>query len=404
MSLYRLHRTQTQIRREAKRFNVITCGRRWGKSLMGKNNACETALDKQPVGWFSPTYKLLLEEWRDINAMLNPIILRANITERRIELTTGGVIEFWAVDTPDVARGRKYKRVIIDEAAMMRYLKDAWEFAIRPTLTDLRGDAYFFSTPKGRNYFFELFTRGQDPDNATWKSWQFPTSTNPYIPRDEIELARLDLPELAFKQEYMAEFLENEGAVFRNVYDAATVEEPGRHDGHSLFFGVDWGKQNDFTVIVCVCSTCRQMVFMDRFNKIDYAFQRKRLHDHAHRWKPYGILPERNSMGEPIIEELQREGLNILPGPDGKPGYFTSATNKPQLIEDLALVIERGELQILNNPVLIGEMLAYERTASKSGRPSYNAPEGMHDDSVMALALAWNAAGKGGLNLYTLDW
>jgi len=343
----------------------------------------------------------LLDEWRDLNEILNPIITRANITERRIELITGGVIEFWAVDTPDVSRGRKYKRVIIDEAAMMRYLKDAWEFAIRPTLTDMRGDAYFLSTPKGRNFYFELHNRGQDPNNRNWKSWQFPTSSNPYIPQEEIEDARRDLPELAFKQEYLAEFLENEGAVFRNVYEAATAEpsSPAAHRGHNIVMGIDWGKQNDFTVIIGSCRECKQMVFMDRFNQIDYAFQRQRLVEYVHRWKPSSVLPERNSMGEPIVEQLYREGVPVGIGPDRKLGFFTSSTSKPALIEELSLAIEKGELAIFNDPVLIGELLAYEMTPSKSGRPSYSAPEGMHDDTVMALALAWNAAATGGITL-----
>jgi hypothetical protein len=83
---------------------------------------------------------------------------------------------------------------------------------------------------------------------------------------------------------------------------------------------------------------------MDRFNQIDYAFQRKRLQDHAHRWKPSGVMPERNSIGEPNIEDLQRDGMAIMTGPDNKPGFFTSATSKPALIEDLSLVIEKGEL------------------------------------------------------------
>ena len=221
VSLYTLHPKQQTIEDSASRFNVIACGRRWGKSVLGENKLCESGIDGYPAGWFSPTYKLMLENWRNVNDMLAPVILRSNMQERRIELVTGGVLEFWAVDTPDVARGRKYKRVIIDEAAMIRHLKDAWEKAIRPTLTDLAGDAFFLSTPQGRNYFWEMYRRGRE--GGLWKSWRYPTSTNPYMPPAEIEQAKIDLPELAFQQEYLAGFLEHSGVVFRRVHEAAAA-------------------------------------------------------------------------------------------------------------------------------------------------------------------------------------
>lgn len=408
VNLYRLHPTQRKIEAEASRFNVVVSGRRFGKSLMGKNKAAEVALDGFPVGWFSPEYKYLLEEWRDLNDILHPVISRANISEKRIELVTGGVVEFWAVDTPDVARGRKYKAVIIDEAAIIRHLKHAWENAIRPTLTDYGGGAWFFSTPKGRNYFWELYQRGQDPLSDVWASWQYPTLANPYIDPAEIEQARHDLPYLAFQQEYEAAFLEGEGAVFRRVQDGATApddQKPQDHGGHHIYFGVDWGKQNDFTCIVGLCRECKQVVLIDRFNQIDYVFQTRRLMSHVHRWKPQGVMPERNSMGDPLIDLLRAEqGISIMSGPDGKPGYFVSSTTKHGLIEDLALAIEKGDLTYPNDPVLIGELLAYDRKPSVTGRATYGAPEGMHDDCVMALALAHNAAGTGGVNLYTMEW
>jgi hypothetical protein len=399
-----LYKNQQEIKRHPARFKVADCGRRFGKSLLGENEACEVAINGYPVGWFSPKYKYMLDNWRNVNNILAPIIHRTSVQERRIELITGGILEFWTVDTPDVARSRKYKRVIVDEAAMIHCLKPAWEEAIRPTLTDYAGDAYFLSTPKGRNYFWELYNRGTDTDQDIWRSWKFPSAANPYLPQSEILQAKTELPERVFKQEYLADFIEHEGVVFRRVNEAATSpleHKPHEHKGHYLYFGVDWGKQNDFTVITCVCSTCRQMVLFDRFNQIDYAFQRRRLEAHIDRWKPVGVLPERNSMGEPIIEELQRSGINVLHGHDGKPGFYTSPANKTELIESLAVAIEKGDISIMNQPVLISELLAYERVKTPAGNYKYGAPEGLHDDTVISLALAWNAIDKGGFTLLT---
>lgn len=72
--------------------------------------------------------------------------------------------------------------------------------------------------------------------------------------------------------------------------------------------------------------------------------------------------------------------------------FQTTATSKPPLIESLALAFEREELQWLADPVWTGELEAYERKVSPvTGRSQYSAPEGMHDDTVMARALAHQA-------------
>src|SRR5205823_14398740 len=100
---------------------------------------------------------------------------------------------------------------------MVASLKVAWEQVIRPMLADYQGDAYFFSSPKGRNYFYELFVRGQDPQQPDWAAWKMPTATNPFIHPDEIAAARRELPELVFLQEFLAEFLDDETGLFRKV-------------------------------------------------------------------------------------------------------------------------------------------------------------------------------------------
>ena len=128
---------------------------------------------------------------------------------------------------------------------------------------------------------------------------------------------------------------------------------------------------------------------MDRFNQIDYSVQRGRLQALAERYRPTVILAESNSMGEPIIEQLQRDGLPVR-------GFQTTNATKAAIIEGLALAFERQELRILNDATLIGELQAYEMDKTPSGMVRYGAPEGMHDDCVMSLALAWAATGGAG--------
>jgi len=384
-----LHPGQQQIVDEARRFNVLACGRRFGKTKLGIDLVIDRALDGYPVGWFSPTYRMLGEVWKEIVETTKPIQTRVAKQEHRIELLTGGVIDCWSLDAADSVRGRKYARVIIDEAAMVPDLGDSWQAAIRPTLTDYTGDAFLLSTPKGVNFFHECYSRGVDPAQPDWNGWHAPTTANPYIDPAEVEAARLELPEQIFRQEYLAEFLQNEGAVFRNIDACLHADNQTDHRGHSLMAGVDWGQQNDFTVISVVCATCRQEVELDRFNKIEWAFQRARLKTIIERHGCIAVMVETNSIGGPNLEALQREGLPVR-------GFETTGTSKPPLIQSLALALERVELQWLPDPVGRTELLAYEsRRNATTGRISYSAPSGGHDDTVMARALALHALHRG---------
>jgi hypothetical protein len=192
------------VRSEARRFNVINCGRRWGKTVLGLDLAIEVALDGcQPVGWFAPEYRLLTEAWRELESLLADVASFRK-SERRCDLITGGSIECWSFDrTPNAGRSRRYQRVIVDEAAHTDSLETLWTKGLRPTLTDFKGDAWFLSSPNGENYFHNLHGRASDE----WKSWTFPSVTNPHLDPAEVESAREDLPDAIYRQEYLAEFL-----------------------------------------------------------------------------------------------------------------------------------------------------------------------------------------------------
>lgn len=389
-----LHPAQQQIIDEARRFNVLACGRRFGKTTLGIDLIIDKALDGYPVGWFSPTYRMLNEVWKEIVETTKQLQTRVAKQEHRIELITGGVIDCWSLDAADSVRGRKYARVIVDEAAMVPDLGESWQAAIRPTMTDYVGsDAFFLSTPKGINFFHECYSRGVDESQPDWMAWHAPTSSNLHISASEIEAARQELPEQVFRQEYLAEFLQNEGAVFRNI-DACLSEDNTRarfvrHYECRIVAGVDWGQQNDFTVISVVCVSCKQELELDRFNKIEWAFQRARLKAVMDRWNVQAVIAESNSIGQPNLEALQREGLPVR-------GFETTGSSKPPLIQSLALALERVECQWLPDPVGRVEMLSYQaRINQTTGRVSYSAPSGGHDDTVMARALAWECVQRG---------
>jgi Terminase RNaseH-like domain/Terminase large subunit, T4likevirus-type, N-terminal len=390
------HPAQAKLIQEAKRFNVLCCGRRWGKTVLGMDRLIHPALKGKPVAWFSPTNKLMADTWRVVRSTLAPVTRDKSEQEKRLELIGGGVVEFWSLDSADSGRGRKYEVVVVDEAAMIPALEEAWQQAIRPTLTDLQGSAWFLSTPKGMNYFKLLFDRGQDPEREDWASWQMPTGANPYIEPGEIESARLDLTEAAFNQEYSALFVNWEGSVFRRVGEAATATALWKPEtGHDYVIGCDWGRSNDYTVFMVLDATAHAVVKMDRSNRVDYAVQCDRLKALSEQWQPSQIVAEQNSIGQPVIEQLIRDGLRIQP-------FTTTNASKAQAIEALALAFERGDIRILNDPVLVSELVAYQAERLPSGLLRYGAPGGGHDDMVMSLALAWSAVSGQHRLIYSL--
>jgi phage terminase large subunit-like protein len=260
--------------------------------------------------------------WRVITMLARQVpgaVIRQS--ERMVTLPGGGSVQVKSADNPDSLRGEGLDFLGMDECAYTH--EDAWTAALRPALSDRLGKAMFISTPSRRNWFFRIWQRGID-DDPEWKSFRFPTSDNPFIQPTEIEAARGMLPDRLFRQEYLAEFIEDEGAVFRNIAACITSSIPERaaHVGHRLVMGADWGKHNDYTALSVGCADCKVELARDRFNQIDYAVQRARLGALAESWAVTNILAESNAMGEPIIEQLQRDGLPVR-------GFVTSATSKP---------------------------------------------------------------------------
>jgi hypothetical protein len=381
------HAAQLYIKRNLSRFTVINCGRRFGKNILDKDMAIETMLAGYPVGWFEPTYKSLADIWREICSTLHPVTRKRSEQEKRLELITGGVMDMWSLEDPDNGRGRKYKRVIINEAAKVSKLEYAWTNVIRATLADMQGDALFTSTPKGLNYFHQLWTLAAD--NPDWARFRYSTYDNPHIPKSEIDSMKEELPERVFQQEIMAEFLAD-GTYFQNIDAACTIhqaDKPDEHAGHYIVGGLDWALSNDFTVLTLACRDCNKTIYWDRFNQIDFTYQRERIKESCKRYGIAGLMPERNSIGEPNIEMLMADGVPVLRGPDGKAGFTTTATTKPQLIQKLAAALEHDGFQAPHD--YADELRSYEVETMASGHPKFSAPDGMHDDRVISLALAW---------------
>lgn len=365
---------------------------------MAMSIAVEGAMRGERWLWGAPTYDQVRIGWDETRHGVGDV---ATFTQQRMtaEFPTGGVVIFRSLDDPNNARGHTADGVVIDEAAFVK--EAAWYEVLRPMLLDTGGPLWAIGTPNGRNWFWREHIAAIDRDDSAM--WQVPTLgceivdgglkrkphplENPNIAFGEIEQLWLTLSERAFRQEILAEFIEDAAGVFRGVRDAAKSEPETKHLGADYVFGVDWGKHSDFTVVTVIRTDQKRIVAMDRFNQIDYVLQAGRLKALYEHYLPGLIVAERNAMGEPLIEQLQRDGLPVE-------AFVTTNASKAQAIDALSLAFERKEITILNDPVLIAELQAFEMQRLPSGMFRYSAPEGMHDDCVMSLALAWHGLSK----------
>lgn len=237
-----LHKAQKYILSNAKRFNHLRCGRRWGKTTLIEELSSNT-LDGQRTGIWFPTYKDLSEVWKDIKKTYGVVTHKRNEQLHQIELVTGGLIDFWSMDDPDSGQGRKYHRAIIDEAAKAPKLYPAWENTIRPTLTDYKGDAFILSRPKGKNNGFYLIEeKHRQFDN--WAFFHFTTYDNPHIDPKEVDEAKSQLDDINFRQEYLAEYVDANDRPFLYAFDQSkhVVGEYTPNPHLPIIFSLDFNK------------------------------------------------------------------------------------------------------------------------------------------------------------------
>jgi len=376
------HPGNFEVHNSQARFKVLSAGRRWGKTRLGVNECLDAAAQGGRAWWVSPSYKTSEVGWRPLRQIARKIPnAEIRLVDRMVTLPNGGFVAVRSADNPDSLRGEGLDFVVMDECAFMQ--REAWTEAIRPALSDRQGKALFISTPKGRNHFWELYQKGINSEEG-WQSWTFPTISNPFIQPTEIEAAKRDLPEMIFRQEYLAEFIDDSGSVFRRVQDAAVLE-PQEPDANKQYVaGVDVASSIDFTVVSIMDVKSKELVYLDRFNRVDYNVLENRLEALYRRWHLDSMKVEANSIGQPVIDHLYAKGLSIIP-------FTTTSATKQAIIQALQSAFEHGEIRIINDPVLVGELLSFESKRSPSGGFSYSAPSGMHDDTVMSLAIAWSA-------------
>jgi phage terminase large subunit-like protein len=362
---------------------VVCAGRRGGKTVLAAYMAVDALMQGRRVLLSSTSQDQADVFWEYITDWLSPLLVSGHLYKnevKRIVRLGAGQVQVKTGRHPDALRGGMADLLVLDECAYLD--PDAWRKVGAPMLADNDGTAVFISTPSRRNWFFELYNTAVADDTGRWAAWHFTTHANPYLPQTALDALIADMTQDDYQQEIEARFLEGQGSVFRYVDERCTADRRAPYPGRFVM-GLDWAQAKDFTAMIVLDMQTSTVVDMDRFNGIDWALQRGRVRAMFDKWQLSEIVAESNSIGGPNIEALQREGLPVR-------AFETTGTSKPPLIESLVLAFDRGEITVLDDPVMKGELMAYERTVTATGRSQYSAPEGLHDDCVMALALAWH--------------
>ena len=337
---FRLHPKQLAVVESQARFKILAAGRRFGKSLLGAYLATRTLLAPETRSWIvAPTNDLTEKIWREVlkwslreiaPAVRNTWTARGNW---RIETKLNSVLECKSADDPTALLGEALDLLILDEASRVKEI--AWTGSLRPTLADRKGSAVFISTPKGKNWFYQLYLKGLNNDGI-YESWQLKSEDNPYLDKGEITQAKKDTP-LTFTQEWEAQFLEDAGQVFRKIRENATgaFEEP--QEGLRYVMGTDLAKAEDFTVSVVMRLDNRHIVAWDRFQGITWDMQMPRIAELSKRYNNAKVLIDSTGVGDPVYDTLRATGTYVDP-------YKFTQPSKENLIRGLMIALENNEV------------------------------------------------------------
>ena len=381
--LYTPHPNQLKIHNSIKNDNhkyyVINIGRQFGKTLLGINQMLDWALNNQQVkiGWVSPVYrqsKKVFEETVKAFIKKPKIYKNVNRSELIIEYATGSTIQFFSAERYDNIRGNTFDFLICDEFAFMD--EKAWSEVLRATVLVNGKKVLLISTPKGKNHFFNLYQL--DGINPQYKSFSMTSYDNPIINPTEIDDARATLPDHVFRQEYMAEFIDGGASLFVNMkWQQGEITE-------KCFAGIDVGRADDYTVL-SIFNERGEMFFCERWRQMEWSAIVKHIGNAIRRYRCSTTM-EINSIGDVVFEMLQKEiGSEFF-----LDSFLTTSKSKQDIIERLIVANQNNEVSFMPHNWLQKEfeVFTYEYNA-KTRNVRYSAPNGFHDDGIMATAIGF---------------
>lgn len=383
IQLFTPHKKQREVFKllEENRYVLLNIGRQWGKTTMAHQWLLKQVLENNNTigAWISPTWKQAKKVFETLTTLTEkaPFIKSVSKLNNTIYFVNNSKIVFFTAENYETIRGNSLDWIVGDEAAF--YREDAWYKAIQPTqAAKPNSKCLLISTPNGKNYWYKLFMDAKNIDN--WVSVKYPSSTSPYVDGEYLKMAKKSLPEIAYKQEILAEFVEGASELFRNVEDCAVLA-PKQANGKRLYAGIDVAFAHDYTVCV-IFNDNYEMVDFIRFNDQKKNFQKAAT-------KLYQFLKSYN-FPQTYIEINQYDSVYTFLKQFNTPRlkeFKTTASNKPDIVNHLVSLFANKDIKIINDPNILEEFYNFKYKLNPSGKISYEAEQGFHDDIVMATAI-----------------
>ena len=353
----------------------LCIGRQFGKSMLGENQSLFWLINDKgsSIGWVSPIYKQSKKVYKEMkSATESSGLFKYNDTDLIIE-GFGSTLQFFSAERPDGIRGFTFDYLICDEVDFMK--TGTWDEVLQPTVLVKGKKVLFLSTPKGKKMMFKLKQLAYTESN--YKYFHFTSYDNPLIDHAEINAIKAILPEHVFRQEYLAEFVDDISGLFKNVDQCVSdnITTSGK-----LYGGLDIGRADDYTVLT-VGDRSGNVSFVERWRHDDWSNIIDKV---AKRIKKLNavVYVEVNNQGDVFYEMLKKKVGNLV-----QP-FTTSTKTKPIMIEDLAVQFEQKEIKIPDLDWFVDELGAFTYVYNpKTRRVQYSAPQGLHDDGVISLAL-----------------
>lgn len=224
---YKPRPLQMELHKSLKRFNVIVCHRRFGKSVFAVNEliakAVSCKVENGRFAYIGPTFRQTKDIiWKYVKQYTAPIpYMKYNETECSATFPNGVSLRLYGTENADALRGMFLNGVVIDEVGDIP--KHVWPEIIRPMLIDYKGWAIFIGTPKGENIFYDLYMHAGYAQN--WFQATYKASKTGILPPEELEDARRTSTEASYNQEYECSFSAPvRGAYYAELLDTADKE------------------------------------------------------------------------------------------------------------------------------------------------------------------------------------
>lgn len=372
----KLTKYQKDILYSKARFTVTKGATKIGKTFPHLFWLFERAHDNIKPGanywWVAPIFAQAKIAFNRIRRLAVPLGYRINESELFIETGSDSRIWFKGADKPDSLYGEDVFAAVFDE--FTRAKEEAW-FALRSTLTHTKGPCKFIGNSKGRkNWGHRLWLKAKagEPGYEAFRVTAYDAVEAGILDREEVEQAKRDLPETAFKELYLAEDLDDQANPFGIEHLKRQIGPMSNRE--PICFGIDLAKSVDWTVVVGLDRE-GYICYLERWQS-DWAQTRRRIIDIVGS-KP--ALIDSTGVGDPIVEDVKEECYGVE-------GFFFTSKSKQQIMEGLASAIQKGIIHIVDG-IMYNELESFEYEYSRAG-VKYGAPSGMHDDIVCALALA----------------